>query len=240
LRLINSGILIAFLIMIALAVSGCSGGSGTATPTPTPVPGGYLTVTATPVPTPGTSGVSNAGQLYNTGNLNSYSYRQTSVMGGQTSTVTYSIGYTDATYNGVAARHTTYNYEMPASGDTPAAQFVIDVYASKADGSTLGGHMKMVAGGQTVLDMDIPTSQASTYRQYDVANTDRSGASTVTNAGTESVTVDGKTYMCTKYTYSAAGSTYTVWYTPQAPMPVKSQWTDDKGNSFTTELISWS
>jgi hypothetical protein len=228
-------------VTIALAVSGCSGGSGTATPTPTPAPAGQPTAgTATPAPTPGTSAPSNAGQLYNTGDLHAYSYRTTSVVNGQTSTITYGIGYADATYSGVAARHTTISYDMPASGDTPATQFVIDAYASKADGSTLGGHMKMVAGGQTILDADIPASQASTYTQNDVATTGESGSSALTNSGTETITVGGKSYACTKYTYSSGGSTSTVWYTPQAPMPVKSQLTDDKGNSYTTELISWS
>jgi len=231
--------MITIVLAVALAVCGCSGGSGTATPTPTPTPGpgGYVVGT----PTPGASAPSSLGQLYNANAIKSYSYRLTSVISGQTTVSNYAIGYTDATYNGVPAKHVSMTFDAPATGGAGTSQISVDLYTSKADNTTLGGHMKMVANGQTIIDMDIPAGQASTYTSNDLAaSSGASAGSQLINQGTETVTIDGKPYSCTKYGYTASDITYTVWYTPQAPMPVKTTWTDKSGNTYTMELTSWS
>jgi hypothetical protein len=249
LKLGLNGILLIFLVTVALIVSGCSGSNTGGTVTPTPQPGGgYMvgTPTAAPTaaPTPASSPVatepSSVGQLYNIGDLHAYTYRMTSVVNGQTQTGTFTISFTDTTYNGVEARRIYLNFDVPATGGTGAGQMLVDVYTRKSDNSTLGGHMKWVANGQTIIDTDIPADEASSYSSKDLASSGRASDHTpLTKVGAETVTIDGKAYACTKYTYVEDGVTYTVWYTPQAPMPVEMKWTDDKGNPFLMELISW-
>lgn len=244
-------ILLVLIVAAMLSVSGCSGSNtgSTSTPTPTPQAGGNTVGTPTapqagaPTSTPKPAAVepSSVGQLYNINDLHSYKYRMTSVVKGQTSTGTFDISFTDTTYNGVEARRTYLNFDVPATGETGAGQMLVDVYTRKSDNSTLGGHVKWVANGQTIIDMDIPAGEASSYTKNDLASSGQASDSTpLTRVGTETVTIDGKSYSCTKYNYVEEGITYTVWYTPQAPMPVKLQWTDKDGNMYTIELISWS
>ena len=240
-------ILLIFLVTIALAMSGCSGSDTSGTVTPTPVPGTAGTPTAAPTaaststPAPVASEPSSVGQLYNINDLHTYTYRMTSVANGQTQTGTFTISFTDTTYNGVDARRIYLNFDAPATGETGAGEFLVDVYTRKSDNSTLGGHMKWVANGKTIIDNEIPADQASGYTKNDLASSGSASDHTpLTKVGTETVTIDSKTYSCTKYTYVDDGTTNTVWYTPQAPMPVKIQGTDSQGNPNTIELISWS
>jgi hypothetical protein len=233
-------------VTVALVVSGCSGSDSSGTATPTPQPGGGYTVgtptaAPTPAPSPVVSEPSSVGQLYNINDLRAYTYRMTSVVNGQTQIGNFEISFTDTTYNGVAARRIYMNFDSPASGETGAGQMLVDIYTRKSDNSTLGGHMKLVANGQTFWDMDIPAGEASGYVKNDLASSGSASDHTpLTKVGMETVSIDGKTYSCTKYSYVDDGITYTVWYTPQAPMPVKMHWIDDKSNTYTMELISWS
>lgn len=242
LKLGLNGIILILLVAVALAVSGCSGSDTGSTATPTPQPGGSTAGTPTAAPTapPVASEPSSVGQLFSINDLSTYTYRMTSVTNGQTQTGTITISFTDTTYNGVEARHLYLNMDSPATGETGAGQFLIDVYMRKSDNSTLGGHTKMVVNGQTFIDMDIPADQASDYTEKDIVSSGLASDHTpLTRVGSETVTIDGKTYSCTKYTYVDDGIAYTVWYTAQAPMPVKMQWTDN--DSFNTmELLSWS
>jgi len=247
LKLGFNGILLIFLVTVLLAVSGCSGNITGGTVTPTPQPGGGNTVgtpadVASPSPSPaGSSQPSSVGQLYNIKDLHAYTYRMTSVVKGQTQTGNIEISFTDTTYNGVAAQRIYMNFEAPATGETGAGQMLVAIYTPNSDNSTLGGHMKLVANGQTIFDMDIPADQASDYSKKDLVSSGSILDTTpLTKVGTETVTIDDRTYSCTKYTYVDDGLPYTVWYAAQAPMPVKMQWTDDQGNFYTMELISWS
>jgi hypothetical protein len=61
------------------------------------------------------------------------------------------------TYNGKAATHT----QMTMTTTTPMADTTItDMYVD-ASGISLGGHMKMISNGKTVLDEDIPPGDTS-------------------------------------------------------------------------------
>ncbi len=247
LKLGLNGIVLIFLVTAVLAVSGCSGSNTGGTVTPTTQPGGGYTVgTPTAAPAPslspvGSSEPSSVGQLYDIKDLHAYTYRMTSEVKGQTQTGIFEISFTDTTYNGVAARRIYMNFDAPATDETGAGQMLVDIYTRKSDNSTLGGHMKLVANGQTFFDVDIPAGEASDYSKNDFTSSSRIlDPDPLTKVGTETVTIDGKTYPCTKYTYVDDGIPYTVWYTPQAPMPVEMKWTDDKGYSYTMELISWS
>lgn len=237
-------LIISIVLAIMLAVSGCSGGNGTATPTSTPGPGGNTAGTPTPAatagPTPGVGALSTVAQLYNINAIHAYSYRLTSETGGQTSTSNFALAYSDTTYSGVPAQHVSMSFDTPSTGGTSPAQMTVDLYTSKADKKSLGGHMKMVVNGQTLMDNDIPAGQETTYSTNDMASSAASSGAQLISQGTETVTIDSKSYACTKYTYTSEGTVYTVWYTPQAPMPVKSRWTDNSGNTYTMELTSWS
>ena len=242
-----NGILLIFLVTVLLAVSGCSGSNTGGTVTPTPQPGGgYVVGTPTAALTPslspvGSSEPSSVGQLYDIRDLHAYTYRLTSEVKGKTQSGIFDISFTDTIYNGVAARRIYMNFDAPATEEMGAGQMLVDIYMRRSDNSTLGGHMKLVANGQTFFDLDISAGEASEYSKNDLASSSRiSDPAPLTKVGTETVTIDSKTYSCTKYTYVDDGTPYTVWYTPQAPMPVEMKWTDDEGHSYKMELISWS
>jgi hypothetical protein len=244
LKLGLNGIILILLVTVALAVSGCSGSDTSGTATPTPQPGGGNMAgmpTATPTSTlaPVASEPSIVGQLYNVNDLHTYTYRLTSVVNGKEQAGIITISFTDTVYNGVEARRIYLNMDAPATGETGAGQIEVDVYTRKSDNSTLGGHFKFVVNGQA-LEYDIPADQASDYSQKDFTSSGlASNDAPLTRVGVDTVTIDGKTYSCTRYTYVEDGITYTVWYTPQAPMPVEMKWTDG-GTPYTMELISWS
>jgi hypothetical protein len=231
LKLRYSGILIVFLVIVALAVSGCSGGSGTATPTP--VPDG--SESGTPTPAPGTGGLS-TGQLFNTNDLHMYEYKLTTDVGGQSSSTTYKIEYSDDTYQGTPAKLTKMTYDTPGVG-----QMVVNMYYDKGDDHLLGGSYTTNVGGQNI-ELPIGADEGSTYAENDWVSTTKEsiGDTSLASSGTETLTANGQAYTCTKYTWSVGPVSYNVCYTPQAPMPLRYQWTDGQGNSWTRELISWS
>ena len=240
-------ILLVLLVVAALSVSGCTmlGGNnngGQATPVPTTNPD-TNEPDATEEPTAQPTGgdvLSTVGQLFNMNNLNWYQFRMTSDVEGETVIATYKISMLgDTTYNGVAAEHEKFEIDMPAQEGQEAMSMEVETYTSKADQSSLGGHMKMIQNGETVMEMDIPASQAGTYTSQDITDQAQVEDDVVlSNAGPAVVIIDGKTYACTKYTYTIEdGTTYTVWHSPQAPLPVKSEWTGEV--TGTMELIDW-
>jgi hypothetical protein len=214
-----------------LAVSGCFGGSSTTNPTATPVPGS----SATPAPTqsPGDT----PGSLFDLGGLNMYEYKLTTVSGGQSSSATYKIEYDDSTYEGAPAKMTKMTYIMPGTGE-----MVVSMYYSMTDDHLLGGTYSMNAGGQT-MEFPIEADEGDTYSENDWASStadsfdDMSGW---TNVGSETLTANGQSYNCVKYSWTAGALGYTVWTNSQAPMPMKYHWVDGQGNSWTMELLNWS
>lgn len=65
----------------------------------------------------------------------------------------------------------------------------------------------------------------------------------LTNAGLDTVTINGKTYACTKYTVTMTNegeeAVYTFWAAPaQAPAPVQYQF-DMEGVTMTSQLTGW-
>jgi hypothetical protein len=228
-----SGILMVLLVIVALSVSGCSSGSGTATPTP--VPGG--SESGTPTPAPESGGPATTGQLFNTNDLHMYEYKMTTDVNGQSSSTTKKIEYSDGTYQGTPAKLTKMTYDVPGSG-----QIIVNMYYDKGDDHLLGGSYTMNVGGQNI-EIPIGADEGSSYAENDWATTTKEsiGDTSLASSGTETLTANGgQAYTCTKYTWSAGPVSYNICYTPQAPMPMKYQWTDGNGNSWTMELISWS
>ena len=71
-------------------------------------------------------------------------------------------------------------------------------------------------------------------------------AASLTRVGTDTVTINGKTYACTKYTATitdASGGdkpvSYTYWSSPEAPAPVQYTMSSDGTTIATTQLTGW-
>ncbi|OPY25522.1 MAG: hypothetical protein A4E28_03089 [Methanocella sp. PtaU1.Bin125] len=227
----HSIILIVLLVVAILAVSGCTGGSSTTNPTATPSHGG----SSTPAPTQ--PGSNTPGSLFNLGNLKMYEYKLTTVSGGETTSSTYKIEYSDSTYQGTPAKLSKFTYSMPSTG-----QMVVSLYYSKTDDHLLGGTYTMNAGGQT-FEFPIGADEGDTYSENDWASStadDFDDMSGWTSAGSETLSANGRSYNCAKHTWTYGSTSYTIWTNDQAPMPMKYHWVDNQGNSWTMELLSWS
>lgn len=185
---------------------------------------------ATPTQKGGSSLISDVSDLFNKDKMQWYEYRLTSTADGKSTIMTYKIEYFDDAYNGVPAKHTRVTQSGSGVGMT------INLYYDKGDNHLLGGKYSMDVAGQS-YEVDIEEDDSS-YSQTDLMDgggfKDLSGLS---NLGVETITVNGKTYVCTKYT----SGTYTIWHSPQAPMPVKMVWTGESGDSgtMTMELLGW-
>jgi hypothetical protein len=142
-------------------------------------------------------------------------------------------------YNGKMANKVTLNMNMGAGAS--ASTTVMTSYSDPSTGATLGGHMKMTAGGQTIIDKDIEPSSAAPSAAPGVSTESPLTSyqhTSITSAGTESVTVPAGTYVATKYTWGSGGNTGTVWVAPNVPVPVKMTSTSS-GYTTNMELTGW-
>jgi hypothetical protein len=230
-------ILLIPLVLVALAVSGCSGGNPAGTPTPAPTP-----PASTPAPTPTWNAFdapASIDQLFHLDSLHWYLYRTNITSGVANLSSLYRFEYSDETYGDVAAKHT----RATANDTVGGLETICDIYTGKADGRSLGGSVKTFIFGTPATEIGIEAGQGMNYLSSDLANQARANSkASLTNSGQEKVTVDGTTYACTRYVYTSEGVTYTAWYTPQAPAPVKVTWVDKnvQGSAhLTLELLGW-
>ena len=231
-------------MIAALFVSGCSGTGtgGSATPTPTPTPQASDSPAA--APTWNTVGSpTKTSHLHDMSGLNWYEFRIDSRSEITNSSRVYLFEFDDETYNGVATRHTRVTYTDLILGTAGSPDSIVDAYASKANNTIIGGHAKMSSSGQVTMDQDMAGSQivgmmnpGFTY----ISTLDRD--SVLTGAGAGTVSLKGKEYACSKYTYTVDGIIRTAWYTPEAPAPLKVTWTladDSKPVYVTVTLTGW-
>jgi hypothetical protein len=134
-------------------------------------------------------------------------------------------------YQGKAATHT----KMTNTMTTPmAATTIIDMYMD-VSGVSLGGHMKMISNGQTVMDQDIPPGDTSKAPKD--PNADKTAQYIF--VGVEPVTVPAGTYPAAmKYTATVQGMTSTYWTATGVPMFVKMVVKSADGD-ITQELVGW-
>jgi ferredoxin len=219
------------------AIERAAGGKPAGAPCPTPAaPAG----TAAPAPTwAAVDAPARIDQLFHLDNLHWYQYRANIASGPSNLSSLYKFEYSDETYGGIAAKHTRVTSNDTISG----LESIGDIYTSKADGRSLGGSVKSFIFGTPLTELSIEAGQGLNYLDSDLANQARAnGKAPLTNSGQEKVTVDGTTYTCTRYVYTAEGVTYTAWYTPQAPAPVKVTWIDRNAPGsahMTLELLGW-
>ncbi|HMK47854.1 MAG TPA: hypothetical protein VK436_14635 [Methanocella sp.] len=236
-----SVVMAVLVVLIALTAAGCT----SPTPKPTTTSGGAsetpngTNVSATPAGVGvSTSGGNTFGSLFDTKNVKWYEYRLNS------SDVTAAgsmIMRTDLNvdYQGKKTNKYTMNMDM-GSGSS----MNITTYSDAATGTSLGGHMKMMTNGQVITDEDLPAGSAAPTSSPGISisgNEDPflayKGLS-ISNKGTESVTVPAGTYTATKYEWTDGNSTGTAWVDSSVPIPVKISFVAN-GQTTNMELTGW-
>ena len=234
-----SVVIAVLVVLIALAAAGCT----SPTPKPTTTSGG---ASATPAGTnASTSGGNTFGSLFNTKNVKWYEYSITSDTNitGITSSDTNITGSMtmradlNVDYQGKKANKYTINMDE-GSGNS----MNITTYSDATTGASLGGHTKMVASGQVIMDEDTPAGSAAPTSTPGMSSSEDlfsayKGVS-VLSKGTESVTVPAGTYTATKYEMTDGNGTGTVWVDSSVPVPVKFSSTA-AGHTMNMELTGW-
>ena len=135
------------------------------------------------------------------------------------------------TYQGKTATHT----KMTSTMTTPMSAITVTDMYMDASGVSLGGHIKMISNGQTVMDQDIPPGDTSKAPKD--PNTDKTIQYTF--VGVEPVTVPAGIYPASmKYTATIQGTTSTYWTVSGVPMFVKMVMKSADGD-ITEELVGW-
>ncbi len=224
------------IIMAGLSVAGCSG-SPTVTPTP-----GAGTASTGPV-TPATGGFTTLKSAIDFTKVKWFEYKITSNTTAEPLVMTMK-NELSVPYGGVSnAEHTVIRMDS----DTPQGKSLIDmdVYSNPADGKTLGGHMKMTAGGMTLFDQDVDAGsgkvndQIGTYRSQNPVLTTGESTETLTYAGTETVKVPAGTFNCYKYLTRANDTDAQIWIDPSVPIPIKWVGVQKDKPVYTAELTGW-
>jgi hypothetical protein len=212
------------LVVIAVAIAGCS--------STTPTTGGAPAATTAAGAKPGSSApaagsVVSGASLFGNANYKWFEYKMTA----KDMSSNMKTEVSQDTYKGKAATHS----KMTSTMTTPmAATTITDMYVD-ASGVSLGGHMKMISNGQTVMDQDIPPGDTSKAPKD--PNTDKTVQYIF--VGVEPVSVPAGTYPAAmKYTATIQGMTSTYWTAPGVPMFVKMVVKSTEGD-ITQELVGW-
>lgn len=214
------------IILAAAALSGCASAPSppanvTATPeaiSPVPVP--------TPVPL-------RSGSLFDTGRLQWFEYRLTPASGDKAAASDVRFDYTTATISGITVRDQRVTMKMA----NPDMEVVMDKYYDQASGSQVGSRVKTSSGSATLSDLGVQASDL--YSRNNIADACTTGDWPLKDMGTEAVTVNGKSYSCTKYAIGDSGEHGTAWVSDGVPVPVKLQQKSDDGSATTWELAGW-
>jgi hypothetical protein len=227
-RFSHIGIIAIMLVVIAVALAGCSSTGPTApasggTPASTSSPGAALGASSSPA----AGSVVSGANLFGNSNYKWYEYKMTAK--DMSSNIKTEVS--QDTYQGKTATHS----KMTNTMTKPMASTTItDTYVD-ASGVFLGGHMKMIANGQTIIDQDIPPGDSSK------APKDPNADKTVQYifVGVEPVTVPAGTYPAAmKYTATSQGMTSTYWTSTGVPTFVKMVIKSTDGD-ITEELVGW-
>lgn len=225
-------IIAVILISIAISVTGCC--CCTSVPT---IPGATTSggVTITVAPTQTTTGGTTLGSMIDFNKVRWYEYRISSDTEGTSTSMVMREDF-NVDYQGKKANKVTLDMDMGAGNST----MNVISYMDASTGATLGGHMKMTAGGQVIIDQDIePGASPSATPGVSTENPLVSFEGTsVTKSGTESVTVPAGTYTATKYTWKKGSDTGNVWMAPNVPVPVKMAYSSS-GSTMNMELTGW-
>jgi hypothetical protein len=218
------GVILA-LIVVAAAVCGCASG-----PAATPVPTG--TTASQPIAGPG---VAKSGSLFDTGRLKWFEYRlTTSGERGRPAASDIRYDYVTSVINGITVKDDRVTMKVA----DPGIVLTMDSYYDLVTGRQVGNYRKMVSDDIAVSDRDLAAID-DRYRSSDIAGTFATGDWPLTGTGTGVVIVDGKTYMCTRYSVGSAGEHGTAWVSRDIPVPVKIESISAAEGTSTWELIGW-
>ena len=218
-------ILAVLVILFALAVAGCttSGNTGVSV---TPTPAG-ATATATAA-----APASSVSQIADLTNVHWYEYQITSA--GSTVTIKWD---TNVNYNGQNADMTTVTMNDPRTGTSGTEVMYLDHATHK---QFLGGNITEMKNGQVAYQTNLPSTSNAPPIPLDLTNTSYSGASTLTNEGSDSVTVPAGTYTATKYMLTQTnGNPATVWMAANVPIFLKWEGNTSSGVTTDMELMGW-
>ncbi len=236
----HTGILLMFIVMAALAVSGCT--QGIISPGPaqsnTPAPSVIVsTGLASGVP-------AGSSPTVDFNHLHMFDYRFNTTTGDTPITGDLKTTYSMASFGGVTnARLTQTN--MTANTAAGLSITAVDVYTDQS-GSVLGGHIRAVVGSQMLANQDINPGEQLDKSQTSTPVLTAAEAPDLTkklkNAGQDQVVVPAGSFTCTKYVLQGEGSSMTYWITPGVPIPVKMTTTDAVTSkvTMTMELVGYS
>ncbi|MDD1701103.1 MAG: hypothetical protein LUQ04_10000 [Methanoregula sp.] len=215
------------LVVIAVAIAGCSSTAPSSTATGATPAATTAGGSAAGGSAPSAGSIVSGASIFGNANYKWYEYKMTSK--DMSSNIKTEVS--QDTYQGKAATH----MKMTSTMTTPmSATTITDMYVD-ASGVSLGGHMKMISNGQTVIDQDIPPGD--TTKAPKDPNTDKTVQYTF--VGVEPVTVPAGTYPAAmKYTATIQGMTSTYWTAPNVPMFVKMVIKSTDGD-ITQELVGW-
>jgi hypothetical protein len=217
------------LIVAAAMVCGCTSGPA-ATPVPSGTPAGNATASPTVVP-----GTVKSGSLFDMGKVQWFEYRLTTMTENNKQAVTsLRFDYTTATVNGAAVK----DDRITMKAEDPQMTMIFDTYYDPATDKQIGGHTKIVSNDITINDEDVAAADDQ-YESSDIAGTFGTSDWPLSGQGTEAVTVDGKTYTCTKYSVGDNGQYGTAWVSQGVPVPVKIESRSAAEGTSTWELIGW-
>lgn len=216
-----------FVLIVVAAVCGCASGPA-ATPVPNGTPAGNPTAAPTAAPA-----MAKSGSLFDMGRLQWFEYRMTTMTAGKPAVTDIRFDYTTSVVGGSVVKDDRMTMKMAE----PSMVMTMDSYYDPATDKQIGGHMKMVSSDITVSDQDIAAADDQ-YRSSDIAGTFAASDWPLAGQGTESVSIDGKAYSCTKYSVGNAGVYGTAWVSQGVPVPVKIESKSETGTS-TWELIGW-
>jgi hypothetical protein len=228
LKISRVSIIAIVLVVIAVAIAGCSSTSPT-----TPATGGTPSATTAAGAPSGTTAAPSVGSvvsgasLFGNADYKWFEYKMTA----KDMSSNMKTEVSKDTYKDKAATHTKMTTTMT---EPMAATTITDIYVDSS-GVSLGGHIKMISNGQTVMDQDIPPGDTSKAPKD--PNTDKTVQYTF--VGVEPVTVPAGTYpTAMKYTATIQGMTSTYWTAPGVPVFVKMVVKSTDGD-ITQELVGW-
>ncbi len=229
-KIIKISILFVIAILLAVMMAGCT--TSPRGPAATTTPGGASTAPTATVASSG--GLTTLGSAIDFSKVHWWEYNMASKSGEGTTNSKIKMEY-NVDYKGQQANRMTITMDMSEGGTTMTT--VTEMYVDKSN-NNLGGHMKTMQGSQVIFEQDIPASSSSGGATTASDPFGTSSGAALTGAGAESVSVPAGNFACTKYTYSASGTTGTVWVSPSVPLPIKMESRSEYG-TMTMELAGW-
>lgn len=215
------GALLIMVILAAAALSGCTGGPAS----PAAVSG--TPVAASPVPA---SDSMRSGALFDTGRLEWFEYRLTSAGGSKPAVSEVRFDYTTTAINGITVRDDRVTMKLA----TPGMLVVMDRYYDPESHVQVGSRVRTESAGTSLSDLGLQAGDL--YRMGNVVDAYATGNWPLKSLGTETVTVDGASHVCTKYAVGVAGEHGDAWVSGGVPVPVKIETVSDDGRTTTWEL----